>query len=562
MKQWTVGMVAVVCAAGALAQACVGDPPANEGSPAEAGVDGDSTTTSGGFDASSSRLQLSVDDVTVLRGNSGVLQVRLAGVGGRTVSLRVLNRPSGFGTADEILAPANADSFEIPFQTDASTPYGQAELQVVASTDAGATTVTATARVMVRGVTGALDTSYGNGGTAEAPPGAHALHEALAYERGVLLVGATQRGPSYIDQRMTIARITDEGQLDTAFGDSGFIRWAPAPPVGENPQIFIVGSPIGVGALRQTSSGWCNLGTHVYDDSQAAGHFVHGICFDNEGVASSVFPTDNSIPVGGFTGLVSRRDGEYFVLHGTLQSGAPVFVRRHIGNGAVDSAWAGGSLALTVDSNAAGPVGPPADASITSAVTNTAIMSYEVQGDRLYVLLEGQVRQSQVKLRSVYSVLTVDLNTGTIIANAFINELDSRFSGLKLSRPRGDGTVEVSAPSVGGKTALYALSPEGVLSAVGPKTLEGGLVTVGATTGQLSNGRKAVLQYIEQSAWLHIVEGTGEHFTPSGGVQLDSFEASSNQSVLRILPSSADRVVLVFGSYHGTPGWALRRYWL
>lgn len=480
-------------------------------------------------------LALSVDGLSLLRGSHGALHVRVSGVPeSERVTIRTLAVPSGLTVPGEILAPpGSAEPFDVEIRASDSAPYGVVNLQMLASCGEDSASLPATARVVVRGVPGALDTSYGTQGVAEAPVGAR-LTEAILDGDTLVAAGVVNRAgaPDPYEDEIVLSRLTAEGKLDPTFGVAGSV-FVPRPTGPGLPYSTWTRTRH---ALVPTTAGFRHTVSFRMDGEARA--FVLTTTVPHDGSTVTVTPTVG-VPI--VTGPTTRTpvspdgdDGAFFL----FVDGKPSHVDRYLAASTIDLGWAaGGSVNL--------------DGVLGKAPSETArIYSYTVTPTRI-AMLAGVTGPSSI----AYWFVLLDRSDGHVVAKTLIS------SGYELpmwlSRDVAPGTYRVAAPS-----KLWSFDAQGTPAKADGEAFLGGADGDGVYVGPLGGGQNLLVQYSEAHGKFHLIAADGKRATPPEGTALEPFTASSNRSLIDALPASEDRVLLLFGADDAYKGWAVRRYWL
>jgi uncharacterized delta-60 repeat protein len=238
---------------------------ATDAAPDGAAADAEASTT----DAGPLSLSLSPAVVHLLRGQAAALAVtvdREGYAGDLHVELQGL--PTGV-TATGLTIAAGSSIGTLALSATTSATLGPAPL-TVGSTGSAAK---AEATLLVQDASGTLDTTFGVNGVAYVPLG---LYGAPASQKGmrltqdghIILCGNTETSPGYY--ATILARLSEDGVLDTTFGATGSILW--------DPDEFDV--PVGCGVVA--ASGRIVIGGFLADVGQDYHSWV-GAAFTSNG---------------------------------------------------------------------------------------------------------------------------------------------------------------------------------------------------------------------------------------------------------------------------------------
>ncbi len=366
-----------------LAQACVGDNPAG---PTQAdGGNGDSgpSTAPDGSTAVSRALTLRIPPLEIVRGQPATFVANLQWSGEPSdVTLTVVG-PPGSTSNGPVVVPRTAKTQTFTLGTDVALAYGDQTIQVTA-TAADLPAVQATASFFVRGLPGALDTSFGEQGRATPAAGAAFLGSITADTDGKFFaIGPTPAG-------VVIARYTADGLFDQTFATMGIGTCAP--PAGLSVGSFVYPwTAQRAGAAYEAAYGFSGPG--VTKHPMRLTQPEQGPCSVLPNPPPAPIPNGDGLPqAGGIIWVSNTRDG----------------VVRYDAQGNVDPSWAGGQYFLI-------PPGAPAADSVFIDIASASPTR---------LVLSGSASQGTSETWRGYAVL--DRSNGKQIAR-FTSPAQNRF---------------------------------------------------------------------------------------------------------------------------------------
>jgi hypothetical protein len=418
---------------------------------------------------------------------------------------------------------------EVPLTIGPTAAYGDATLQltVVAADGTSATTSVA---VFVRGVPGALDTSFGTAGTAQAPSNAElgAVEESL---EGTLYAVGTSLDAT---KKSVIVKYTDSGALDSAFGTAGRVDFAPenaaalAPPTRG---AFRAGLRFSAGQVEYTARYALGSGP-----SSAATAFIA-----NTGTAS---PTSKPPVLGGdgiYDADIAFADADGFVSVDWSRHEPPFYASRTTFTEASVTTWGTSGKAAV---SAGGTPSTPFD-----------LRDIAATNDRLYFFGEGRP-PSALAMRFL---VILDRATGADIKRTVLD-----FDQAAMSRPNAQGHVLLSYGGPPG-TCVQRVTAQGVLS---DAVVDGCFSHAGESDGFggraffLRDGSVAAIDYGATGA-LHVATAAGTRVTPEEGIALEDARVNVIDALSDVFEDSRHRLVIVSSKAGADDtSWRIRRFWL
>ena len=224
----------------ALLASCVGDDPnhAATGNLVDAGADAAAdASTLPPVEGGAAQPSLVADPVDVVQGTAGELVVHVTARDSMPTALtfQIQGAPAGLVPGTPALLAVGQTEITLGFSAAADAKFGPATVQVVATGAGLQNPLTATASIYVRGVRGALDTSYGQAGISVPPPSS-ILKDATITANGVLAVGlgpavavsydadgAVAGQPIELPLQAGAAQWTELGRFDTTVDELGAV---------------------------------------------------------------------------------------------------------------------------------------------------------------------------------------------------------------------------------------------------------------------------------------------------------------------------------------------------
>lgn len=508
--------------------ACVGDEP----TPGAATTSSSSSGDVGQPDASSPispGVELTVAPLVVVRGQSARASVQVARrdtTAALTLTLRGM--PPGV-TAAEVLVPAGASTGEFVITSETSAPYGDYAPQLVASAADLPETVRPTT-LQVRGVAGALDTSYGVDGLAVQIPNAM-LGDAMLDTQGRLVISGGYDSES---EAVLMARLTPTGQLDPSFATGGLLRWSA--PFGHLAHPEMHSAYYRSGTVER--AGGYSLSAY-YQQGFRTGEprtsvVVHSEVSENGG-APSFIPASDPPDLGNYAmGSHVIRD-----VHHGAGDGFFVFRRGFVERYNVDH---------TLDASFGTAGKSDADGAAFAACVNTA--------DRLVAVTLVQAGRPE---RRVVTFSSSAPNAGKLLPSG--REAETA-TNVRLSRPNAAGHVLAGYDRI-----LRDIAPDGAQTDLHGTRYDENLPPADATAMfpfYLPDGNLGVIAVAEQLV-LHVLSPVGEQISPAAGIPLQGAELVSdtqNGDISEVFADSRGGIVVVFTTDALRQSWVIRRYFL
>ena len=248
-----------------LVAACLGDDPVGADRPggdADSGVGSSSSSGGTGSGDATPGQPWSVTvagPVSVVRGKSVAIALTVTGTVTAPLTVQVQNA-AGFSGSTTLSASATTGTLDV--QVDAARPFGAATVPL--SVTDGVHTSTLEAAVEVRDAPGALDSTFGQGGSIVVPRSRGRWFFPGGSPASLHWMG---EDTGTADVTTVVRRYAADGTLDASYGSSGAITW---PWTGDRSQDMreLFGSPL----ARVSATGGLELLTGYVSDS---GFFVH-----------------------------------------------------------------------------------------------------------------------------------------------------------------------------------------------------------------------------------------------------------------------------------------------
>ena len=501
--------------------ACVGDDPL-AASPVEPDAGNDAAVHADATDEGPSRVTLTVDSAELTRGAGGALIVHASARSGPpvTLTLQVQGGPAGIDAPGTALLAPDQNDVRIAISASEAAPYGEAALQVVA-TGAGSPLVVP-AHVFVRGQSGRLDTTFGVGGRAIAPPAGSTLRDArYAVDGSLVVVG---------EAPAVAVRYGADGQI----GPGG-----------------VVPLPLQAGAASWQEVGLLDEGAvgvpgFVY---RGGSSFYSEARFAADGGLPALDPP--TLPPGARTryGLeafaILQQAGRFYDVTQsfgpTENQWVPVTIRQYDDHTALVKTWAA-SGALSLEE----PDG------------HYAVQQIVAAGGRVYVAGRSKDTTNANDTKDAYDVRIVDLAAATVQRAALATRRPAEYEITQpygLLEPAPDGTL-VAVLSGAERPCLTRIHLDGSLD----DTLRcpAAFTTDRRPSGgaALADGRLAVIA-LGPASTLWVTDSNG---LVSAGTALEGLQ-QANVGALRVLGTTHDRIVVAYRGGAGS-GWHVERYWL
>ena len=514
--------------AGLAAFACSGEDPSNEDNTPIDTTDGGGSSSSSSGDGgvpltACADLTIRANPVSVLRGATTTLRLVVTGhTKDDHVEVSIEGTPSGATISAPTVAPGDINAIEVPVQAGEAAP-GVRELKLSATcTNAPGSTALTTARLVIRGAPGELDTSYGINGVAEAPEHT-ALMDVEADGDALMAVGVQYTDiADYYGGVPIVARLREDGRVDSTFnGGQGVLKIAKPLLVASVPYF---GWDPADGILARGVDGAWMLGLSCWLDSEYSESVVLSR-FTSTGVTTPLTPADR---LPGRHHIFPVNDG-YLRINSDLAS--VYFERRTLDHQEIPN-W------------------PEFDLTFSEGASPNSIQFQGISvGPENIMLLVADIYNRSYP--SVYILL--DPRTGTVIKEQMFNVTED----TSVSRPAANGERVITN---GGQFSR--------VNAQGEITSEGYFVTsdmpsLRTWTGNLGD-RVSILFYSNERARLAIIGPANTLENSPNGFDLQGLQLNEHERLLELVPVSENRVLAVIGGYEErtSTSWRIRRYWL
>lgn len=508
--------------------ACGGDDPQGSVDP---GSDGPSATPDGGEAGTppatlQPRVEIKVDPVVVVRGQTARIPVQVFRVDtASAITIELQNAPAGTTASAPLTLAANLSSGELTLATADAASYGDYALQITATAPDLPAPVTFQVPLQVRGVPGALDTSFGTGGSAPVTPNG-AIGDVLVDSAGRYVIAG---GYNAADQNMLMARLTPGGQMDPTFGVAGLRRWnAPYGHIGH----FEMRPGYYRRALREIDGGYA-LTAYLEPGTTNTNVVVHHELSSAGAEPTYVPPTAPAGDLGsinGGTGVI--RDGDGFFL---FRRGCKV--ERRLAHNDLDPSFGVGGIVT---------------------LTSTACFVADAMDTPDAIVLVLTANEGGANRRLV----TLARNDGTNLDPT--SPVEPGVDPVHLSRPGPTGKVlatygttvrEVSVHDGAATTTLLKGSRFG--GALEPAIAKSSLAFYfpDGTIGAITFGTTPVF---------HRLAPDGENLAAVSGVALAEPDFARFGSIVEAYPDARGGLVLVYPSATNETfeHWTIKRFWL
>lgn len=514
--------------------ACGGDEPGAPG--------GASSSSGGGADSGSGlnpQLDVRVAPVVLLRGQGVRLPVQvLRRDTVSSLSLQLRGVPAGItSNTTELLLSAGESTTEFSLLSAAEAVYGDYSLQLAVK-GADVESVVPIS-LQVRGEPGALDTSFGVGGSAAQVPSGK-IGDLLVDSQGRYVVTG---GFDAAGDTMLMARLTPLGQLDTTFGNNGALRW-------DAPFDMYSHLEMRPGYYRRSVIEW-NGGYSLtaFLENASTGIAIHSE-ISQAGAAPSLRPTTRPADLGSVNG------GSRLIRDVSVPDNDTQYFRFRFGC-TITKYFEGGQVNPNFGNQGTADLVGGGGCSVLDAIDTS---------NRLFVVLsttDGSAIRTVVRAdeKDPNDVL---IGGGTVLAPTHpVPTTPTSSGGLFLSRPNAAGKV---LTVVG--TTLYEIGADGEATILKGKRFDPALQPSSARSGlawYFPDGRIGVILYGALRPNVHVLDATGEDIGPASGFELDEPSFATFKGFVEAYPDPRGGLVLLYPQ--GDPAtdlrpWTIKRFWL
>lgn len=507
-----------------LAAACVGDTPSSnlgtDAGVAEAGAPDGSTTPIVGGDSQKPSIELLVEPVEVIRGRQGTVHVNVARRSGGPIdyALELQGTPPEFSLGSPVMLTTSMDAVDLKFDCAPSAEFGPRTVRVVAK-GPGADTVTVDVSIKVRGEVGAIDETFGFGGSVEGPVNVSLTDSVLLADGRILALGADGR----------IVRYDAGGKLDSSFGLDGEVH-IDNPHGGE--------STLRPFRLEPRGGGW--EVTTVSADPLSFFHAVvptdapFGVV--NDPAAPTIQPSDsltfrpNDVVVANGSGFLwGRSSASEYSRFGKIehrdQNGAPV------------DEW--------------GDAGAVSTAFLETTGTEYSVLDIQISSTMIFAVVERQL--TSLPNSNTRAILLINRSTGARLAPTYLPNGARNVSSASANN-------EVLSVVPGRRACVVRVESNGAKDEWPTDCSLGTNVTDDDARAIFLRDGRALEVTLGVAPKLFTLLSDGRAESPLDGTPLQ-FGDAADVSMVRLFEDDARRLIVVARGTLG-PRWIIKRFWL